>query len=140
MQFQLSTEYAIRIVSYLGKNEDELLTAEKLADTLGITYLYLMKLIRQLKKVGLVDSVQGCRGGYKITRDLEKITVYDVVYGIEGELCICPCLKQDYEMTAKSAEPYSGAGFFKDIQKQITEILKQTYLSDVTAGALKTLS
>ncbi len=132
MQFQLSTEYAIRVLKYLNKKENELVTAEELANTLGITYLYVMKVIRQLKNAGLVDSMQGCRGGYLIKRKLKEITAYEVVCGIEGEICICPCLKQGYEMTVKSAEQYSGTEFFRNLQDHIEEVLKNTYLSDVT--------
>lgn len=134
MQFQLSTEYAIRILSYLGNKDGELMTADELAKALGITYLYLMKIVRQLRNVNLITSVQGCRGGYRIARRPEQITLYEVVHGIEGDLCICPCLKDGYQIAAKGAEKYSGSAFFRDVQRKMIDILKQTCIADVTRG------
>jgi len=86
MKFQLATDYAIRILCYLHENNNRLSTATHLSEKLGITYLYFMKLTCVLKQAGLIQSVQGCNGGYQLAKNAENATLYDVVKVIEGDI------------------------------------------------------
>ncbi len=134
MQFHLSTEYAMRILNYLGSKKGALSSAEELAESLGITHLYLMKIMRPLKNANLIVSVQGRHGGYRAACPLEKISVYDIVCAIEGNVCISPCMKEGYQIKSKTAEQHSGQEFFRSMQEHIVDILKDTRLSDIAAA------
>ncbi|MDR0570253.1 MAG: Rrf2 family transcriptional regulator [Clostridiales Family XIII bacterium] len=92
MQLQITTDYAIRIVSYLAQHKDQLVTARSMASELGITYQYSMKVINQLKKGSLIDSVQGCNGGYKLTDSAARATFYDLICLMEGEVRFNRCV------------------------------------------------
>jgi len=92
MKIQVSTDYAVRILQYLHQSEDELHTASSIAEAIGITYPFFIKIANQLKKRKLIDSVQGRNGGYFLGRPAEEISLYDVFLSIEGELVISRCL------------------------------------------------
>ncbi|MEG2882407.1 MAG: Rrf2 family transcriptional regulator [Christensenella sp.] len=88
MKFQAATGHAIRILGCLGRHNGRIATATDMAQELGITYLYFMKISARLKQSGLVVSEQGCNGGYRLARPIDEITIYDAVYAVEGDFCI----------------------------------------------------
>jgi Rrf2 family protein len=92
MQLQITTDYAIRMIGYLALHKDQLVTARNMAGELGITYQYSMKVINQLKKESLIDSVQGCNGGYKLTEAAAQVTFYDIICLMEGDINLNRCI------------------------------------------------
>lgn len=95
MQLQISTDYAIRIVSYLAKHQDHLLSAREMSDELGITYSYFIKVATRIRQAGYIKSVQGSTGGYCLIKDAADITLYDIIVTMEGHIHINRCLEND---------------------------------------------
>ncbi|MGH3388451.1 MAG: RrF2 family transcriptional regulator [Actinomadura sp.] len=62
----------------------ETVTAAKLAAFYGLPAAYLNKQLQALAKVGILSSTSGPRGGFRLARRPENITVLDVVTAIEG--------------------------------------------------------
>jgi len=92
MKIQVSTDYAVRILQHLHQSSGELHTASSIAEAIGITYPFFIKIANQLKKRKLIDSVQGRNGGYFLGKPAEEISLYDVFLSIEGELVVSHCL------------------------------------------------
>ncbi|MGW0946192.1 RrF2 family transcriptional regulator [Streptomyces sp. NPDC002623] len=63
----------------------------QLAEAHGLSASYLNKQLQQLARAGLVVSVPGPRGGFRLARPLEDITLLDVVEAIEGSTKIFHC-------------------------------------------------
>jgi Rrf2 family protein len=61
------------------------LPAPKLAEYHDVPAAYLAKHLQALSRAGLVESVPGPRGGYRLARAAVDITVLDVVEAIEGD-------------------------------------------------------
>jgi Rrf2 family cysteine metabolism transcriptional repressor len=81
--------YGIIIMFALAKNHKQgLLQINHIARTRKIPRSYLIQLLNKLKKAGLIDSVRGNRGGYKLAHDPDKITVLDVIESLEGRFSI----------------------------------------------------
>ncbi|MDL2236444.1 Rrf2 family transcriptional regulator [Christensenellaceae bacterium OttesenSCG-928-K19] len=130
MQFQLATDYAIRILSYLHHNDKELATAANMAEELGITYLYFMKIIGKLKAADIICSVQGCNGGYKLAKSAEDISLFDVVTVMEGGISINRCLQED-GFCSRGAAPHCPVHkYFSDLQSDIIKQLGQKHISE----------
>ncbi len=56
---------------------------------------YLEQLMNQLRRAGLVESVRGAQGGYRLSRSPEEITVGDVMIALEGNVAPLACLLED---------------------------------------------
>jgi Rrf2 family protein len=84
MRLSKTTEYAIRVMSYLARQTDDAVSVAFLAETLAIPYKYLARLMTQLSQAGLLQSTQGKKGGYRIARPLNEIFVYQIVDVVEG--------------------------------------------------------
>lgn len=63
----------------------------QLAEAHGLSASYLNKQLQQLARAELVVSVPGPRGGFRLARPLEDITLRDVVEAIEGSTQVFHC-------------------------------------------------
>jgi Rrf2 family protein len=63
---------------------DRALPASRLAEYHGVPAPYLAKHLQALSRAGLVDTVPGAKGGYRLARPPADITVLDAVLAIEG--------------------------------------------------------
>ena len=64
---------------------DRALPAARLAEYHGVPAAYLAKHLQALARAGLVETTKGPRGGYRLARPANEITMLDVVEAIEGD-------------------------------------------------------
>lgn len=81
-----SCQYAIRAVLYVGKNASEKNKVElkDIADGLNIPKPFLAKIMQQLVKRQLVNSVKGPHGGFYLSAKEKKKSLLDIVSAIDG--------------------------------------------------------
>lgn len=79
MNFSKTTEYALRILGFMSLDESKLYTANDLFEKLQIPFRYLRKQLNHLLNQGLLVSIQGKQGGYRIARPLSEISLMDIV-------------------------------------------------------------
>jgi len=63
---------------------DSALPAARLAEYHGVPSAYLAKHLQALAGAGVLETVKGPRGGYRLARPAPEITVLDVVEAIDG--------------------------------------------------------
>ena len=64
--------------------EGRALPASRLAEFHGVPTAYLAKHLQALSRAGVIEAVPGQRGGYRLARPPDEVTLYDVVSAIEG--------------------------------------------------------
>ena len=110
-----SSQYAIRILAYMADQKDSaLINATELAEILYIPYKFLTKIMTELVKVDLVESIRGREGGFKLKKKSSEIMVGDILdlFGdsVKDEQCIlgigfcnglCKCALHDQWMEPK---------------------------------------
>lgn len=80
MQLHNTTQYAIRILSYIAKNgSSRLYSAKELSDSLQIPYKFLTKIMTELVRSDFVESIKGREGGYKLSKPSNEISIYDIL-------------------------------------------------------------
>lgn len=79
MNFNATTEYALRLMSYMSLDHNRLYTTTELFEKLNIPFRYLRKQLLFLQKKGLLLSVQGKQGGYRIARNLNEVSLMDII-------------------------------------------------------------
>lgn len=80
MQLNNTTQYAIRILSYIAKNGDSrLYPAKELSEKLNIPYKFLTKIMTELVNKSFVSSIKGRVGGYALAKKANEISVLDII-------------------------------------------------------------
>ncbi|MBV8486634.1 MAG: Rrf2 family transcriptional regulator [Planctomycetaceae bacterium] len=78
-----TAEYALRAAVVLGSQPDRPMTTQEVARVSRVPGGYLSKVLQALGRAGLVEARRGLRGGYVLTRPLDKLTVYDVIQAVD---------------------------------------------------------
>lgn len=92
MKFSVGVEYALHCLLYMVKlDADKSVGIKDLAAFQGISETYLSKVYTKLSKSGIVKSVPGVKGGYKLAKDAEEITFWNVVEAVEGQESFFQC-------------------------------------------------
>jgi Rrf2 family protein len=81
------TEYAIRAaVELAGADHDQSIPAPAIAEAQQIPLRFLLNILADLRRAGLVDSRRGPGGGWWLARPADQITIADVVRAVDGPL------------------------------------------------------
>ncbi|WP_157016033.1 RrF2 family transcriptional regulator [Mesorhizobium xinjiangense] len=85
MKLSEGVEAAIHCVTLLaGLEEGRTLPASALAEYHGVSQSYLLKHLKTLSAAGILASVSGPHGGYRLARTTDRISLLDVVLAVEG--------------------------------------------------------
>lgn len=85
------TDYAMLVLAQMAKQPEMLLSASVLADVLHLSLPTVSKVLKMLAEAGLVHSVRGVEGGYRLKRSAQEITVAAVIRAIEGPFSMTEC-------------------------------------------------
>jgi Rrf2 family iron-sulfur cluster assembly transcriptional regulator len=85
--------YALRVLIELAEhNKDEYVPLKLIAEKQAISLKYLENILTSLTKEGIIDSLKGKGGGYRLNRDPKDYTVGEILRFTEGTLAPVACL------------------------------------------------
>lgn len=94
MKMSTKGRYGVRLMLDLAlHNGGGPVMLKDIARRQGISEKYLWNLINPLKTVGLVQSIRGARGGYKLAKKPSEISLKDIMKVLEGPLCLVDCVE-----------------------------------------------
>ncbi|MDO8730397.1 MAG: Rrf2 family transcriptional regulator [Candidatus Omnitrophota bacterium] len=80
MKITAQEEYGLRCLLQLAQADRETgLSVKEIASKEGISPAYVEKLLRLMAKAGLIHSVRGVNGGYRLDRKPTELSLRDVV-------------------------------------------------------------
>lgn len=85
------TDYATVVLTAMAEHRDRVHSASDLADRARLELPTVSKVLKPLAHAGLVESFRGSNGGYRLAREPEQISLYEVVEAIEGPLGMTEC-------------------------------------------------
>ena len=110
MKLGEGVEQAIHSVAMLaGLSEGSVLSAAAIAEFHGVSVSYLLKHLQALSGAGILDTVPGPKGGYRLARLPAKISLLDIVLAVEGPAPAFRCA----EIRQRGPNPLPGKYFAK---------------------------
>jgi Rrf2 family cysteine metabolism transcriptional repressor len=104
MLFSTKAEYGVRLMVELGRRAGDgpVATSDPVAlatvaESESLPLSYLEHLVAKLRQAGLVSSVRGAHGGYRLARPASEIAMLDVVQALEGPITPMECFQADSE-------------------------------------------
>jgi Rrf2 family protein len=86
-----SVEYGVHCLLWLVSPQAASVSSRDLAELQGISPSFVAKIFQKLEKAGIVSASEGIRGGYRLARAADKVTVLDVIDAVEGPKPIFEC-------------------------------------------------
>jgi Rrf2 family protein len=87
-----SVALAVHVGALLAETPETLVAVPTLAQRLRASAAHLAKVMRQLMKAGLVSSVRGPAGGFRLARPAKDIVLLEVYEAIEGAIRPASCV------------------------------------------------
>ena len=132
MKLSTKGRYGLRaLIDLAVYSDNEAVSIASIAARQNISESYLEQLIAKLRKAGLVTSVRGAGGGYKLAKPAEEISVGDILRALEGSLdpVECPGLKE--ESTCDSSDFCVTKYVWQKINESINETVNQMMLDEL---------
>ncbi len=89
------TDYTVRVLIYLGINQERLATVAELAESYEISRNHLTKVVHFLGRLGYVETLRGRGGGIRLACSPEEINLGQLVRETEKKTIIVECFNQD---------------------------------------------
>ncbi|WP_207944794.1 RrF2 family transcriptional regulator [Actinomadura rubrisoli] len=127
------------LLDWMG--EDRPVSTTRLAAGFELPPPYLNKQLQALVKAGIATSTPGARGGFRLARPLEKITMMDIVAAIEGpeDAFQCTEIRRRGAGTESPASAFEGRCSVSTAMRKAElawrKALAEQTLADVRAGA-----
>ena len=144
MKLSKKGEYALRSLINLGiatEVKRGLVQVSELAESEQLPVKFLEQIMQALKDAGLVSSMRGKFGGYRLAKPAREITIGQVVRLIDGPLAPIGCVSQSaYEKCTCPDEAHCGLRMLMlDVRNAIAGILDRYTLADVVEITLRKL-
>jgi len=86
-------EYAVRCVMCLARHgQGKVVSRQDIAVQGDIPSQFLAKIAQQLSRAGIIEILQGARGGYRLLRPPEEVTLLQVIEAIIGKIFLNDCV------------------------------------------------
>lgn len=122
MKLSTKGRYGLRALIDLAQySEQEAVSISSISQRQNISESYLEQLVAKLRKAGLVTSIRGAQGGYRLAKPADSISVGDILRALEGNL-------QAVECSAQTDEGCQGADLCvtKYVWQRINESIAKT--------------
>src|SRR4051812_41869900 len=85
MKLTRASSYALHALAYMAQMKStKPIASHKIAEERGIPERFLLKVLKPLVTVRVLESVKGPNGGYRLARPLNDVTLLEVVEAVEG--------------------------------------------------------
>lgn len=91
MRLTRYTDFALRVLLYLGRKPDQLASIAEIARGYGVSQSHLMKVVSDLVGAGYVESVRGRHGGIRLAKPPAEIIIGPLVRHTEADFDLVEC-------------------------------------------------
>lgn len=91
MKLTRFTDYSLRVLMYLGLQDNGRVTIKEISGSYEISRNHLMKVVSMLTRMGYLDARRGPGGGIALARPAQEINLADVVMDMEDDLNLVEC-------------------------------------------------
>lgn len=139
MKVSTKGRYALRLMVDLGIHsaDNTYISLKDIAERQRISAKYLEQIVTPLHRAGLVRSVRGAQGGYRLSRKPENYTAGEILRAIEGSFAPIACLEQETNQCERYGEcPTVGfwEGMYKVISDYMDSVSLQQLIEEQLAG------
>ncbi len=85
-------DYAVVVLAEMAGRAEALMSAAVIAERTGVSEPTVAKVLKLLSREGVVQSVRGAGGGYRLSCPADEIAVVDIIEAIEGPIALTACV------------------------------------------------
>jgi Rrf2 family protein len=128
------SDYAVRALIEVASRPGEPVTADQVARAQDIPLKFLLGILGDLRRAGLVRSQRGPSGGYLMDREPSGITVADIMRAVDGPLASVQGSRPESMNYAGSAARLQEVWIA--LRASLRTVLEAVTLADLVSGNL----
>jgi FeS assembly SUF system regulator len=128
-------DYGTVVMVYLAKRSSQLCNAREIALHTHLAVPTVSKLLKRLTAAGLLTSVRGVSGGYRLQRPAADISVTEVIYALDEDRGLTECSLQPNECSLRGVCHIQGN--WQLISQGIAAALESVSLETLAKPALQ---
>lgn len=130
-------KYAVKALTHLARSaqKEKCVRTAEIAAEEKIPKKFLEQILLELKKAGLVNSIQGNAGGYYLVKPAQQINLAEIYRLFEGPIALIPCASDNFYVRCEDCPDENKCR----IKRSIRKIRNQTLaaMEQVTIQSLK---
>ncbi|MFN8121379.1 MAG: Rrf2 family transcriptional regulator [Thermoleophilia bacterium] len=137
MRISAKADYGLRAMAALALLQAERegpVTREQIAEAQEIPLAFLENILLDLKRAGLVMSIRGQRGGFRLLRPAEAITLAQVIRALEGPLASVRGQRPEDLAFQGPAAPLRDV--WVAVRANLRAVLERVTIADLVGGSL----
>ena len=129
MKISSKGRYAVRVMVDIATSNKEYVSVSEIADRQNMSVKYLERIISQLTKANLLESLMGSLGGYKLTKKPSELCIAQIL-SVTGDMPeLAPCQKSQNQCPNKNE--CTTVGCWDTLAKIIYDYLSNVSLQDL---------
>ena len=133
MRISTKGRYALMVLLDLAVNaREKTVSLRSVAERQGISEKYLEGIVARLGAAGLVISIRGKDGGYKLAKEPKDYTILEILLATEESMAIISTL--DEGVNPDEVINQQTVGFWAGLQNYIHDYLRSVSLEDILKG------
>jgi len=131
MRLSRAAEYAVRCMLYLSiAGKGILVNRRTVATEMDIPAQFLGKIAQQLARAGLVEIIQGAKGGFRLAVPPADLTLLTVIEAVIGEIFLNDCVLRPESCDRSPACKVHVV--WENVRNQLRESLRKVTFSTLT--------
>ena len=132
MKLSKRGEYALRamivLTEYYGQAPVQI---QEIADQEAIPKKFLEQILLELSRAGLLEGKRGAKGGYRLIKPPDKITLARVIRIIDGPLAPLSCVSKLAHVPCPKQRKCGLYGVMLDVRNAIADVLEGVTFADI---------
>lgn len=138
LQISRKIEYGLRaMVCLAAQPPGALVPFREIARRMDVPEDFLAKILKTLVGRGLVGSVRGARGGYRLTKPPKEITFLNVIEAVEGPFVVSLCGGGKEHESCRMTRACTMYGVWQRGQERMLEVYRSATLDQLAMSELR---
>lgn len=132
MKLTSRSEYALLALVYLARfNEDAFISVDTIAQAQNIPPKFLEQILLVLKRSKYLRSTKGQRGGYRLAKPAENISLAEIIRLFDGALAPTESVSENFYEPTPIERETGLVQVFKEIRDYVSNKLESTTIEEL---------
>lgn len=87
-------DYGVVLMSQMAASRQDLHNAQTMADATQLPLPTVSKVLSVLARAGLLTTMRGAKGGFRLARSARQITVAEIISALDGPVALTQCIER----------------------------------------------
>ena len=134
MRLSRLADFAVVVMTHVAQHQEQIHTAADVTLATQLPAPTVAKVLTRLCREGLLSSIRGVKGGYRLARPSATISVGTIVSVFDGPIALIQCLRSGLSRCEVEAVCPSRVGLHR-INAAVLKALADVSLADITVPA-----